>query len=124
MLSTKSYILKNLKFYKITTIFTDNEGQVNCGTFFGGIKKANSCSECPKGKGGKYCNGHCKWSNGQCISELQVSCGNHQANSCNDCPQGKGAKWCNGDCKWSNEQCISKDEIKSTLFKLQDHISY
>ena len=59
-----------------------------------------------------------------CFNYTGVCCGGHTASSCSECPGENGASWCNGVCIWSNEQCISKGEIKSTLFKLQDQISY
>jgi hypothetical protein len=34
---------------------------VSCGQH-----KATTCAECPKGNGKKYCNGDCKWVQGQC----------------------------------------------------------
>ena len=36
-------------------------GSVCCGNH-----EANTCADCPQGKGAHWCNGDCKWVNGQC----------------------------------------------------------
>ena len=48
----------------ILTISTGNGDPVSCGNH-----QANSCAKCPQGNGATWCNGDCKWSNGQCISK-------------------------------------------------------
>jgi len=85
----------------------DSSPGVSCGEH-----RANSCSSCPEGKGAPWCNGDCKWINGQCMdkrSASSVSCGQHSANSCGDCPQGHGEAYCNGECIWRWNQCVNKN---------------
>ena len=41
-----------------------NLGKVDCGGHHEG-----SCADCPQGNGEKWCNGDCKWVNGNCLSK-------------------------------------------------------
>ena len=40
-------------------------GSVSCGKH-----KANTCADCPQGKGANWCHGDCQWVNGRCQKNL------------------------------------------------------
>ena len=40
-------------------------GSVSCGKH-----KANTCADCPQGKGAHWCHGVCQWVNGRCQKNL------------------------------------------------------
>ena len=42
--------------------FSDLVVEVVCGGH-----TAETCSECPQGNGAYWCNGDCKWFNGECV---------------------------------------------------------
>ncbi|CAJ1360557.1 unnamed protein product [Effrenium voratum] len=83
--------------------------RVSCGAH-----EAETCAECPQGRGEQWCHGECEWRNDFCVAkgagqedlrkpqeDVSVSCGQHRAPSCSACPQDHGAQWCNGDCVWN-----------------------
>ena len=84
----------------------ENGDHVNCGGHL-----ADSCLNCPQGRGKAWCQGECIWDNiGACIDNADhVSCGGHLADSCLNCPQGHGENWCNGECIWDNISCVNKN---------------
>ena len=42
-------------------------GSVSCGKH-----KANTCADCPQGKGANWCHGDCQWVNGRCQQNLLI----------------------------------------------------
>lgn len=103
---------------------------VSCGEH-----RANSCRECPRGKGEQWCHGDCVWMvrvnhrlthdggiTGDCLEKMDtdVSCGRHVARNCSACTQGQGASWCNGNCTWLRGACVSHSVASKDLQQDED----